>query len=498
MNTNSELERIVHDWLDVRVVDPPHGSLASALEKADSTSQQRHRWLHWFLDRGRGASVDAPDLGRQDRGRDHRFRLIFGATVVAMGVAAIALVATIGTRLDTTQPMVPAMNGVTHIVGSDGGDFATIGAAVAAAEEGDVVLVQPGIYEEALIIDKAITLKGDVVPPREVVLTMPEDAPDPVVPLAPTDARANAPGLPEHVPVGIQLIDTDALVQDVVVIGRGDGIAILVHGGAPTLERVKLKHTNSPFMQTRLAGGLFVEGESAAMVYEAEIWYRVRVSGSSAPVIRDSVLSAAGIAIQDGAAPVFIDNIVSGDCGCRDAAVLGGAYPTFRGNSFSYVGLDIIGAEGDGTGALLEDNRFSGHEEHAITVDGTATVTALGNRFYGNQQALRVTSAGAEIRDNEFVGNWHTVQLTDTDATFADNTIRGGDYGISVTSSGSPVITGNLIENARVSGVFAGNGTSPSIVANEICGSSNNLLVAADAAPSIGENEVCPDLAVAD
>lgn len=53
----------------------------------------------------------------------------------------------------------------THSVGKD---FATIGAALAVAEAGDTVLVQPGIYEEELTVPDGVTLAG--VPGRECTI----------------------------------------------------------------------------------------------------------------------------------------------------------------------------------------------------------------------------------------------------------------------------------------------------------------------------------------
>lgn len=494
MNTNSELERIIHDWLETRVVDPPHGSMDSALSTAGSTPQQRHRWLGWWYDRGRGATAKAPVHGPDERTQDSSFRLIFSATVVATGVAAVALVATIGTRLDTTQSIMPAVSTTTHMVNAEGGAFATIGAAVEAAAEGDTILVGPGVYEEALIIDKDITLKGDAEPPREVVLLMPEDAPDPVRPLAPFDRTADGFTLPERIPVGIQLVDTEATVQDLVVIGQGDGIAMLVLGGAPSLEGVALKHEGTPLPQLSLAGGLFIEGGSTADVRDSVVQYRARISGDSMPVLTGDTFSY--LLIQDGAAPTLHDNTMTGgrDCGAV-VVVVGGAQASLTGNAFVDSGLHIAGRDDDGTSAALEGNRFSGSSGQGVLVSDTATATITGNAFSGNQQGVRVAEATAEVRDNEFVGVWNSVMFRDTDSTLAGNTIRGGTIGATFSGSGSPLVQGNLIENAAMRGILVAHGASPIIEGNTICGSSENLFLAEGAEPTMGENDICADIA---
>lgn len=495
MNTNSEVERIVRDWLEVRVVDPPHGSLELALARTAEVAQQRHWWQWWRAG---------------ERGRVPERERLALAAAVATSVAVLVLVIAIGLRQAAVEPVLPAdpasvvepaevvepaTSGAIWSVAAEGGDFATIGEAVAAATAGDTILVEPGTYEESVIIDKDVTLRGNAVPPREVVLVVPADAHEPLVPIDPFDRLAPSFALPEPLPVGIQLIETDATVQDLVVIGSGDGIDVLVHGGAPTLVGLTLKHQGAPIPELHLTASLFVAGGSRASVQDTELWHRVRVSGASAPTFSRSDFKFARLVVQDGSAPVISDSYISGECGCADAVVVGGSTPVFRDNLFTASGLDIVGRDGDGTGALVEGNRFTTHTGDALSVLDAATATISGNAFYGNQQGVRVAHASADVRDNEFVNNWNGVLLMDTDASFVDNTVRGGTLGVSVTAGGSPHISGNVVENATARGIFAAKGTSPEIDHNRICGSVQNLLIAPEADPAIGDNEICPDVA---
>ncbi|MEX1345463.1 MAG: right-handed parallel beta-helix repeat-containing protein, partial [Candidatus Limnocylindrales bacterium] len=488
---------IVSDWLEARTVQPPHGSLAAALERASATPQRRHRWLPWRFDRGSGASGDGS--ARDGRGEHDRRggRRLSSATVAAAAatVAVIALAAIVGQGRG--QPVVPVIGGATHYVAETDGAFRTIGEAVLAAEDGDTVLVAPGTYEEALIIDKDITLVSSAEPPREVVLLVPEDAPDPVVPLSRFDPRADRFELPERVPVGIQLIDSDATLRGIRVIGRGDSIALLVSGGAPVLEGLVLKHEGGPLLETALAGALFIEGGSTASVRDAHIWQRVRIAGGSSPTISDSQLSGVQLVVQEGSSPVFTDNSIDGGCGCDDVTVVGGSTPVFEGNTFVFGGMDVVGLDDDGTGAHLEGNRFSAHDADALSISGGASATVLGNSFYGNNQGVRVSGASADVRGNEFVGNWNAVMLSATDATLSDNNIRGGEIGVSVGDGSSATISGNVIENVGTRGIYVADGTSPTIDANTICGSTSNLVVGPAASPVLGSNEICADREVA-
>ena len=170
MNTNKELDQIVRTWLDDRVVDTaaraawrrrwlasPRPPAAAPLAGALARPRARAR---------RVAPTTVGDTRDTGTGRN---RLMFGITAVTAGAAALA---------PHRGPRRPAwrsgpayrpccrQSGATHVVAADGsGDFTTISEAVAAAAEGDTVLVKPGEYVEVVAVDKNITLQGDG--PRE-------------------------------------------------------------------------------------------------------------------------------------------------------------------------------------------------------------------------------------------------------------------------------------------------------------------------------------------
>ena len=482
MNTNSEVVRIVSDWLEVRVVDPPHGSLASALALVEQTAQQRRWWHRWIDLGGTGITGD-------------RSRLLVGAAAIIAIVAFLVSVATIGLLPRTLETRLPDVTGTTWSVAAEGGDFTTIGEAVAAAVDGDTILVEAGAYDEALIIDKDITIRSNAERPNQVVLRMPEDAPDPLVVVPQFDPRAGAVAIPERLPIGIQLIDSDATLEDLTVVGQGDGIAMLVSGGSPSIDGVVLNHYGSPVLGMSLAGSLFIEDGSTARIRDATLRYRVRIGGGSAPVISQSRLSSASVLVQDGAAPVFAEVDFHGDCCERHAIVARGASLKLIDSVMNCAAVWVRGHEEDATTAVLEGNRFSSLAAEAVSITDTARATVAGNSFYGNHQGVRVYAASADVRDNDFVSNWNSVMLTDADATVTGNSIRGGEIGISVAQSGSPLITGNTVENVSKLGITATNGTSPTIEGNVICGSAQAFSFAPEAAPVLGDNDICADAA---
>lgn len=73
-------------------------------------------------------------------------------------------------RIGTPVPVSPAPQTPTLIVDSmHRGDFVTISEAIAAATPGTRILVRPGVYQEALVMDKALEIIGDGKPGDVVV-----------------------------------------------------------------------------------------------------------------------------------------------------------------------------------------------------------------------------------------------------------------------------------------------------------------------------------------
>jgi hypothetical protein len=230
MNTQSELERIVRGWLEERVGDPPQAGLEHVLERVSTTPQHRRRWLERWIDRGRRALRSAR-ARRSDDNASRRDRFMITATGLFAGVGALALAVTLAIPAVPGDPRIVsgAATGATHRVGQDGtGDFATIGEAIAAAVDGDMILVGPGEYVESLLIDKDITLMGDGGADA-VVIGIPSDAP--AVPVEDWMEGAR---------VGILLDGSDATVANFSLTGGENAISVVVDGGAPTLSDLRV------------------------------------------------------------------------------------------------------------------------------------------------------------------------------------------------------------------------------------------------------------------
>ena len=121
----------------------------------------------------------------------------------------------------------PGAGGPTHRVAADGSrDYQTINDALAAAEDGDTILVAPGTYTEYLLIDKDITVAGDG-PREEIVVEFPEGGP---VQVFEDDDEG-----PYSVSFPVVLQGSDAILRGFTIRVPPEGVGVQVDGGGPEL-----------------------------------------------------------------------------------------------------------------------------------------------------------------------------------------------------------------------------------------------------------------------
>ena len=145
------------------------------------------------------------------------------ARVAAILVATMLLAVSLAAAGVAGQQLLAA--GGPIVVAQDGsGEYTTITDAVAAAADGDEILVRPGTYQEVVIIEADITLRGDGAR-EDVILEFGTDGP-------------TIWSWSGSVPYGLMLVDSEATVSDLTVRGPNAAMAFVFVGGAPTLERV--------------------------------------------------------------------------------------------------------------------------------------------------------------------------------------------------------------------------------------------------------------------
>ena len=370
---------------------------------------------------------------------------MFGITTLATSAAALALIAALVVpRGDSGQPVIPAAGGgATHVVAADGsGSFTTIGEAVAAAAEGDTILVKPGQYREALVIDKDITLQGDG--PREgIVFSFPEGGP-------------NDPDW--GLPVTLVVKDSRATIAGLTILTPAKGGAVWVSGGSPTFEDVSVENVPDGM-------GTFNFGEGTSAIVRDSSWdgfwmidaSPVTIEGNTingfsrlfgpdpATISGNTFLAGADLHVQGLAGLIegneFTDAAITVESGAdSDSAV------TVRGNTFHDVrwnadhGQAAILVQDAGSTTDIVDNTITGSDTGIGVAFGSAA-TIMGNDLSGNRAALVVTSSDVAIEGNTITANETGLRL--------GKTVEMGDAGLQAGDAARPTVTGNYVLRQR-------------------------------------------------
>lgn len=408
---------------------------------------------------------------------------------VAAIMAATLLVALLVAGAGIAGARLLAADG-TIVVAQDGsGTTTTITEAVSMAEDGDKILVRPGTYIEAVVIEEDVSLTGDG-PVAEVIIEAPADGPT-----APT---GNLHGLRPDASYALLLLDADATVSGLTF--RGEQSQVHAKGGSPVLEGLVLIGVGRPY-----TGVAYVNGGAA-------------FSGGTTATIRDSVFEGGnGTISYDASEPLVTGNVLT------DGANIGGYYgdgAVIRGNEISGAGQDAIGIT-QPTTALIEDNviadtpvgiavgtggsSYEGVDPilRANSISGAQTGISVGsgsapiiegNALVANDIGISAVSAGAAVvADNDLTDNGTGITIGRSDARVEANTVHGGTIGVSITRGATATLSGNTVEGASDSGIVIGRGARPTLTENRICDNGTNLVVDPDAEPVMLGNEVCPE-----
>lgn len=347
--------------IHVERATPP--DIAAVHEEITSTPieavPQQHRWLRRFSSRLLVRTYGAMRL------------VVAGAIVgVAGGLALSGFL---------TQPAADPLAGRVEgrlVVAPDGpADHRTIAEAVAAAIDGDVVLIRPGTYEESVLVTKGIELRGDGARVSDVVVRVPVGSP------------------------GFTLRSSDAIVSHLTfesIEPRSVHAAIDVVGGSPTLHHL------------------------AAHSAVGTRFEFVNVSGTEpGTVLRDSV--ASGMVRAGGRADMIVaDNVLRRtEADARAAGIVavgGGTHIRVVGNDVNYIDVR------KGASAEIEANEVSGAHGADPQPDVTPSYTEGrcgirilggpvshldGNFIHGNETGIcgGEQISGGRVTDN-VVGVW--------------------------------------------------------------------------------------------
>lgn len=374
------------------------------------------------------------------------------ARVAAIVIATLLLAVTLaGAGIAGSRLL--AADGPLVVDPADPGAYQTISDAVAAAVDGDTVIVKPGTYPESIAISADITLQGDGE--RGSVLI--EFA-------APADGPSYLEGGPGGEPFGygILLDGSEAQVSNLTLQGPADDgtdpavSAVYVVGGAPVVDGIDVV----------LSGDRWDYGGG---------WYyrrsAVRVTGGSTVTVRNSAWDGYVRIFGEPNAPTFERNTITAH---HISIADGGQDPVIRGNTL-LEGAALLW-EDAGSGGIAEDNDVTG----SIRVDAGNDPVLRGNRV-----RLGTTEAGP------FAGT--AIRIAGGATPLVElNEIEDSTIGIFVIGDGAaPEIRGNSIRGSSNSAIIVGRGTAPSIDGNTIEDNVTGIAVREPSTVALSGNTFC-------
>jgi parallel beta-helix repeat protein len=247
----------------------------------------------------------------------------------------------------------------THVVDAyQRGDFTSIVAAIEAAQPGDRILVRPGLYQEALVVDKPLEILGDG--PVEDIEVRARDA-DPLV------FKAN--------------------------IGRIANLTLRQAGGEGPWYGVDIT-------QGRLElEGCDISSQSLACV---------AIRNGADPRLRRNTIhdsNHSGVFVYDGGLGMLEDNDITNN-GNAGVLIRTGGNPTLRRNQIHENQGSGVYVYNSGLG-LLEDNDITSNSYQGVVISTGGNPTLRRNRInHNNHQAVWVDRGGrGVIEDNDLTGN---------------------------------------------------------------------------------------------
>jgi nitrous oxidase accessory protein NosD len=334
-------------------------------------------------------------------------------------------------------------------VAQDGsGMYATVTEAVAAANDGDTILVRPGRYAESVVIDKDIKLLGDG-PPKDVAIEFDDAAPT-------FDGYWYGAS-----PFGVLIEGSDAEVGNLTIRWVGtpesSGTAITVNGGQPSIHDVATEGESG--------STVYIMGGSAARLTGNRFGGIVFVRGGGTATIADNTIRAHVIVENDvDMGPVVISgNELAGvTIAPNHTNWVGVAGPArIEGNRLrlpagetdappsDFLGINVV----NGEGWLVRENDVSGFTTGIDIRIGAAGVVER-NVLSDNETGILIRGTRTEVLGNDVTGGTTGIRADVGSARLEGNTIEGAEVGLDVRATTGMTLSGN---------VFCGNATNLSL-----------------------------------
>ena len=356
---------------------------------------------------------------------------------------------------------------------TDPAAYREIDAAVAAAEDGDTVIVRPGTYRVPVVVDRAVRIEGQG-PVEDVIL-------EPVGGEALGIAASGA-----HIR-GLTIRPARAGNDG------ADHSAVAIHDTSVTVEGCQLSShlgasvwVGGPSAEARLHGCVITNGaQNAVWVTEearAEL-IACRIAGHRWPIIVGG--AHASLTVRDCQ---VVDNLDHGIVGA-DRATLVVEGCTIARNAVS--GVLLLGAAPASRveGCTIEENGGTG-----VFVEG-GRGRIVGNRIRGNDVGIAVMEGAAPtVEDNELAENrlGLGVRGTGADPRITANTISASRAeGVIVDEAATGRFEANTVTGSGGAGVWVDDdGTAPRFSGNHVNGSAVGILVTDGAGGDYRSNDL--------
>ncbi|MCW6006285.1 right-handed parallel beta-helix repeat-containing protein [Micromonospora sp. CPCC 205371] len=360
----------------------------------------------------------------------------------------------------------------------DGRRYATVGAALRDARDGDVIEIAGGTYIEELVVDKAVELR-----PIEGTGTVGLAHND-----GPLTLRANATVRSIMIAVGDDgwgsalVIDGAAPLVEDCLIGAGSEAAIKVTGGAvPTLRECRVEGSRNALV-VEGAAGLFERCEFVEATFTG-----VEVSGGGAPELVGCTIARSefnGMAVSGANSVVTLRDCLIDQTESHAMEVSEGGRAVLVGTTLQNNEHGGVQVGGRGASAELTNCTISGADGTAIDVGtrGSATVTDCvitgvdsGVSVSGKEATATVTRLRVEDVRYNAVSSSDRARVTVSGATVLrgggqfsvsdravltaeDVTIDGGDQAALDVSGGEGRFTRCRVTGSAQPGVWLDNG----------------------------------------
>lgn len=302
------------------------------------------------------------------------------------------------------------------------GDFATISDAIKAVAPGTRILVRPGLYQEALVVDKPLEIVGDGEP-SEVVI---QAAGPNVIRFQTTMGRIVNLSLRQlggdkycvDIAQGrLELEDCDITSQGVSCIG--------IHGGGdPRLRRNRIH-------DSKRGSGVVLYENAKGTLEDNEIFGNalsaVEIKGGADPMVRRNRLrdgKGAGVHVHESGQGTLEDNDISGNP-LAGVQIKSGGNPTLRRNRIHDSGSGVLVFEG-GQG-IFEDNDIFGNRLQGVEIKKSGNPIFRNNRINKNVRygVLVYENSGGTFENNDLPDNgkgaWYIADDSKANVTRVNN-----------------------------------------------------------------------------